>query len=314
VEQACRKAHVSLPHAPAVQAWGASIHPCQCITLPLITYTSKPVTETATELVTPIPLVLLDPNPFQPRERFDAAAIEELAASIREQGVLQPVIVRWVGERYELIAGERRLRACRYLGLDSIPAIVREYTDEQALEVAIVENLQRADISIVETARAYLRLAEAFHYSQGEIALRTGKSRAAISNTLRLLQLPPAVLALLDEGELTEGHARALLGLPYPSLQEELADWVVRNGAAVREVEGKVRELTGRPSTTPPASGPPSRRDLHVRDLEEQLRRVFGTRVTLDYRSGRGSLRLEFYSDDDLQRILEIVGLPDAYQ
>lgn len=256
-----------------------------------------------------IPLSRIFPSPFQARSRFRPEALEELAASIRQQGIIQPVVVRPVGDRYQLIAGERRWRAAQQAGLTEIPAVVREYTDEQALEVGLVENLQRADISIVETARAYQRLTEEFHYTQGEIALRCGKSRVAVNNTLRLLNLPASVLALLDEGELTEGHGRALLALPYASLQEEMAEWIARNAVPVREAETRIRKLLEPGQTPNKISSQPSR-DAYVSALCDQLRQRFGTKVEVDYQKGRGSIRLEFYSDEDLERILELLS-PD---
>ncbi len=262
-----------------------------------------------------IPRALIDPSPFQPRYHFPGEALSELAASIREHGIIQPLVVRPVGDRYQCIAGERRLRAAGLAGLAQVPALVRPFSDEAALEAAIVENLQREDLSPVESARAYQRLAEEFGYSQGQIAQRTGKSRVTINNTLRLLQLPGTVLQLIEQGELTEGHGRALLGLPAPSLQEELADWLVQNALTVREAEEKVRRLLARktaaPARTPASSRLRSEQDPYLRELEERLRARFGTRTEIDYRSGRGSLTLEFYSDDDLQRLLELLGVVD---
>jgi ParB family transcriptional regulator, chromosome partitioning protein len=262
------------------------------------------------EEVLRIPVDSVDASPYQPRRRFDEEKLEELAASIRQHGVIQPIVVRATGSRFELVAGERRLRAVRRLGLAEVPAIVRTFTDDQALEAALVENLQREDISVVEEARAYHRLAGEFHYSQAEIAQRTGKSRAAVNNTLRLLHLPDTVLEALDAGELTEGHGRALLALPYPSLQAELAEWIVRNAITVRETERKVRTLIPSGEEAKPGPGPPpTPADVHIHALEERLRRRFGTKVTVGYRRGRGTVSMEFYSDDDLCRVLELMGV-----
>lgn len=261
------------------------------------------------EEVRSVPVDRIQPSPYQPRRRFDPERIAELAASIRQQGLLQPILVRAVGDRFELIAGERRLRAVKSLGLRVIPALVRAYSDEQALEAALIENLQREDISVVEEAQAYRRLLEEFGYAQAEIAQQTGKSRAAISNTLRILQLPQPVLDLLDEGELSEGHGRALLALPYPSLQVEVAEWIVRNAVTVREAEAKVRVLLKAGENTGQGSPASRKRDANLDALEEQLRLHFGTRTSVTYRRGRGSVSIEFYSDDDLQRILELLGV-----
>lgn len=266
-----------------------------------------------TEEVRPIPVAAIDPSPYQPRVRFTDEALDELAASIREHGVIQPIVVRPWGTRYQLVAGERRLRAARRLGLAEIPAILRPYTDEQALEAALVENLQREDISVVETARAYQRLTEEFQYTQTRIARQTGKSRTTITNTVRLLQLADGVLDLLDSGELTEGHARALLALPYTRLQEELGEWVARNAVTVRETERKVRLLLAQSASE---SGAPRRSksatprvDANLEALEARLRERFETRVEITYRAGQGNISLEFYDDDDLCRLLEALGL-----
>lgn len=268
------------------------------------------MTEPSRERLLTVPVDRIAPSPYQPRQRFEEAALEELAASIRQQGLIQPVVVRRVGPGYELIAGERRWRAARRAGLAEIPAIVRDYSDEQALEAALVENIQREDISVVETARAYRRLTDEFQYTQGEVALKTGKSRVAVANTLRLLQLPESVLALLDAGELTEGHGRALLALPYASLQEEMAEWISRNAVTVREAEARIRKLV-QPSR-PGRSGSddlPRGGDAHTAHLEERLRSHFGTKVEVEYRAGAGAIRIEFYGDEDLERILEALKL-----
>jgi len=261
------------------------------------------------EEVLAISVDLIDPGRYQPRARFDETALGELAASIREHGVIQPLIVRRQGPRFELIAGERRLRAANRAGLREVPAIVRSYTDEQALEAALIENLQRQDLSVVEAARSYQRLADEFHYSQGEIALRTGKSRPTVNNTLRLLQLPEAVLEMLDRGELTEGHGRALLALPYPSLQTEVGEWVVRNAVPVRETERKVRALLSGSIRTEREERCANPNTPHIGAIEEELRQYLGTKVTLAYRGGKGAVTVEFYSDDDLERVLELMGL-----
>jgi len=267
-----------------------------------------------TEEVRPLLVAAIDPSPYQPRARFTQEALEELAASIREHGVIQPVIVRPWGGRYQLVAGERRLRAAQRLGLPELPAIIRPYTDEQALEAALVENLQREDISVVETARAYQRLTEEFQYTQTRIARQTGKNRTTITNTVRLLQLPEGVLDLLDAGELTEGHARALLALPYARLQLELGEWVARNAVTVRETERKVRQLLSqvageaadRPRT---GSSSSAHADANLTALETRLRERFGTRVEMTYRAGQGRITVEFYDDEDLCRLLELMGL-----
>ncbi|MFN3652264.1 MAG: ParB/RepB/Spo0J family partition protein [Armatimonadota bacterium] len=251
------------------------------------------------------------PSPYQPRLRFEDDKLEELAASIRKHGVIQPVLVRPAGGKYQLIAGERRLRAAQRLGLATIPALIRDYSDEQAVETALIENLQRENLTVVETARAYERLIAEHGYTQGQVAERTGKSRSAVSNTLRLLQLPGEVLEMLETGDLSEGHARVLLALPYPSLRIEVGEWAARNAVPVRDLERKVRELCagGAAAAGDAARTAPARSDVHVAALEEQLRRHFGTKVGVTYRKGKGTLTLEFYSDDDLYRLLEAMGV-----
>jgi len=258
------------------------------------------------EEVRAIPVTQITASPYQPRRYFDETSIDELAASIRTQGLLQPILVRVVGGHFELIAGERRLRAVRKLGQPLIPALVRRYTDQQALEAALIENLQREDINVVEEALAYRRLIDDFQYTQSDIAVRTGKARATIANTLRLLQLPDQVMELVAQGELTEGHGRAILALPYASLQVEVAEWIVRNGVSVREAESRIRNVLKAPPPAPDTV--PLPRDANLDALEERLRDRFGTRIRLAYRKGKGSIGLEFYSDDDLDRILELLG------
>lgn len=259
--------------------------------------------------VTRVDVELVDPSPYQPRTRFDAGALEELAASIREQGLLQPVVVRPKAGRFELIAGERRLRAVRLLKLRTIPALIREMPDAEAMEAALVENLQREEISLVEAARAYQRLAEEFGHSLAELGRRTGKSRAAVSNLLRLLQLPQGVLALLEAGEISEGHARTLLALPYADLQQEMAGWIARNAVSVRETERRVRILLAGGAARSAREEKAGTQTIYLEYLVEQLRRRCETQVELEYHQGAGNIRLPFSSDDELERLLQILGI-----
>ncbi len=244
-----------------------------------------------------IPLALIEVGTLQPRGRFDEAALEELAASIREKGLLQPIVVRPKGDGYELVAGERRFRAAQRAGLSEIPAIVRELDDQAALEAALIENLQREDLSPVEEARGYARLAE-MGLSHQEIAERVGKSRAAVTNALRLLQLPEEVLRALDEGQISAGHARALLMLP-----EEKRLWglreILRRGLSVRQAEALKDRL----------SRAPRPREAHpelARALEERL----GIRVRITGKR-RGRVELFFASEEELEGILELLGGED---
>ncbi len=249
-------------------------------------------------------------NPRQPRKTVDEGAIRELAASIREHGIIQPVVVRPSGDgRFELVAGERRLRAARVAGLRRIPALVRAMEDQQSLEVALIENIQREDISPMDAARAYRRLMDEFDLSQEELASRVGKSRPAIANTLRLLQLPPAIQDRVEKGELSEGHARALLSIPNPNGQLLVADEIVRKGSSVREAERMARAWNSaarREVVSRETSPHPAKAELAA--VEEQLRELFKTRVRVLYAEDRGRIEIEFYGQDDLNRILELIG------
>jgi ParB family chromosome partitioning protein len=248
------------------------------------------------------------PNPFQPRQDVDPAALDELKASIRQAGLLQPVVVRPImhGSGFELIAGERRLRACQALGWERIPAVRREVDDRTALTLALIENLQRDDLSPVDEARGYERLIAEFSLAQQDVADAVGRDRSTVANALRLLKLPPAVLAMLHEGALSVGHARALLALDDPAMAATLAREAVGQGLSVREVEDRVRG--GRA----PVRRPRLKRGVghapEVRRVEDALRRRLGTDVRVTLRAkGKGQIHIAFYSNDDLARVLELV-------
>ncbi|MBO0893576.1 MAG: ParB/RepB/Spo0J family partition protein [Acidimicrobiales bacterium] len=253
-----------------------------------------------------LPLSSIRPNPYQPRSHFDESSLSGLAASIREVGVLQPVLVRETGEgHYELIVGERRWRAAHRAGLQTIPAVVQVASDRESLERAVVENLHRDDLNPLEEAAAYQQLIEDFGLTHEELALRVGRSRAAVSNTLRLFQLPPSVQRLLAEGQLDAGHARALLGTPDRSFQETLARRAVAEGLSVRAVEEAVRARQGqdpRPSArqSSRSTGP---RPAPLVELEELLAHHLDTRVTVEMGGARGRVVVEFANLDDLERI-----------
>jgi ParB family chromosome partitioning protein len=242
------------------------------------------------------------PNPRQPRSMMHPEELQDLTASIREHGVLQPLIVT-PGDmqgRYILIAGERRLQAARLAGLASVPVLVRQATDQQRLELAIIENVQRSDLSALEQAEAYRQLAEDFDLSHEEIAARVGKSRVAVTNTLRLLKLPDAVKNALIEGRISEGHARALLALPTPEAQAAALRTVITSELNVRQTEELVRKLSGeKPLRRPKPAAVPE-----VAELEERLRTSLGTKVTL--RSGRkgGTVTIHYYSDEELNALM----------
>ncbi len=251
-----------------------------------------------------IPLAELETNPFQPRRHFDQAALEELAATIREHGVLTPVVVRRGPGGYQVVAGERRIRAAKMAGLTRIPAIVKEASDAQALQMALVENLQREDLNPVEAAEAYRRLVEEFGLTQEEVAGRLGRDRSSVANALRLLRLPKRVRDDLAAGVLSEGHGRALLGLEKPADQLKARDVVVKRGLTVRATEALVRRLRG---GIPTGRGRPASGDPNLQALEDRLRIALGTRVRILREGKAGILEISFFSEDDLTRLVDLI-------
>jgi ParB family chromosome partitioning protein len=245
----------------------------------------------------------ISPNPRQPRHRFDQEELDELAASIREHGVIQPLIVTQVEglQAYTLIAGERRLIAARLAGLDRVPVIVREASGEQLLELALVENVQRADLGALEAAEAYRQLAEDFGLSHEEIARRVGKSRVAVTNTLRLLKLPETVQKALAEQRISEGHGRALLALSTPHTQAAALQTILRHELNVRQTEDLVRRLSGEKTPLPVKPAPPA----EVSALEQRLQTSLGTRVNLNHRRKGGTITIHYYSDEELNVLVE---------
>jgi ParB family chromosome partitioning protein len=250
-----------------------------------------------------LPLDQVQPNPRQPRSQFNPADLEELAESVRQHGVLQPVIVTRgrPDSGYVLVAGERRLQAARLAGLDKIPAIVRSVSAQQHLELALVENLQRTDLNSLEAAEGYRLLSDEFGLSHDEIAARVGKSRTAVTNTLRLLKLSAPVRQALLAGAISEGHARALLALPTSQAQAAALDTILKSGWNVRQAEDLVRRLGGERRRAPAAT----RRSPEEETLEEELRQALGTRVSL--RRGRrgGTLVIRFFSDEELNALVD---------
>jgi ParB family transcriptional regulator, chromosome partitioning protein len=249
-----------------------------------------------------VPVEKVFPNPRQPRNMLHPENLEELTLSVREHGVLQPLIVT-LGQakgQYILIAGERRLQAARLAGLASVPVLVREATDQQRLELAIIENVQRSDLSALEEAEAYRQLAEDFELSHEDIAARVGRSRVAVTNTLRLLKLPDAVKNALIEGRVSEGHARALLALPTPEAQAAALRTVIALELNVRQTEELVRKLSGEkpPRKPKPAAVP------EVAELEERLRASLGTKVTLRSRHKGGTVTIHYSSDEELNALM----------
>ena len=264
----------------------------------------------ATGALRDVAVTAISPNPFQPRRSFDDDALAELAASIAASGLLQPIIVRAVGSRFELIAGERRWRAVQRLGWTKVPAIVRDFDDQTALSLALIENLQRDDLSALDAAHGYQRLVLDFKLAPADVAKLVGKDRSTVANTLRLLKLPADVQELMQSRKLSEGHGRALLAVEDPREVSKLAARVVENGWSVREVEALVRGETpdkprGKMMKKPAAQKPAS---ADARRVEEALRKRLGTDVRLTAkRRGRGLLNISYYSNDDLARLLEII-------
>ncbi len=253
-------------------------------------------------LAVEIPVSRIRPNPLQPRKRFDAEGLAMLSESIAEHGVLQPIVVTETVDGYQLVAGERRLRAAQAAGLDRIPAVVRQLADREQLEIALVENLQREDLDPLETADAYRQLIEDFGFSQDAVATKVGRARSTVANTLRLLDLAPGVQAAVADGRLTEGHGRALGGLPT-DLQDRVIDSVVGQELSVRQTEELVRRL--REPRPEPANGAARRRDPDLERVEEELRRALGTKVSLARSRRGGRIVIEYYSDEELGRLYE---------
>ena len=242
----------------------------------------------------------LQPNPSQPRAQVDATRLEDLARSIRTNGIIQPIVVRRAGDRFEIIAGERRWRAAVLAGILRVPVVVRDVPDEKLLEVALVENVQREDLNPIEEASAYRRLTDQFGLTQEQIALSVGKDRASVANYLRLLRLPEEIRAEIASGRVSMGHARALVALADPQAQRRAAREIIARGLSVRETEALVRKLT-----EPPAPPKAKKTDVHTRAAEERLRLALGTRVRIVRKGQAGRIEVDFTSEAELQRLYE---------
>jgi ParB family chromosome partitioning protein len=260
--------------------------------------------------------IKIRPNPYQPRRTFVREALDELVASVREHGVLEPLLVRKAEDGYELIAGERRWRAAQEAGLKQVPVVVREATDLEALEIGLIENLQRADLNVVEEAEGYQVLAQTFKLTQDEIAQRVSKARASVANALRLLSLPKEVKKFLAEGLISAGHAKVLLSLPTEPEQCRMAERIIKDGVSVRELE----KIVAHSRKTPRKAGV-AKEDIpasHLVYLTDKLHQYFGTsvqvhpcRTTANGRKVKGCIQLDIYTNDDLDRILELCGLSE---
>jgi len=265
----------------------------------------------AGDVVKIVPLTSVEPNPDQPRKEFDVATLEELAASIKEQGVLQPLLVEGWASGYRIVAGERRWRAAQLAGLTEIPVLVRSFTEESRMEIALIENIQRADLKPMEEARAYRNLMEAFNLTQEDVAKKVGKQRSTVANALRLLRLPEDMQTSLDQGSLTAGHARAILSVILPEGQKVLFQAVLVEGLSVREAEDRAQKLNaGSAVGTPkaPSSVPVARRPAEIADLEQRFIDRLGTKVIIKGDSRRGKIEITYVSADDLDRLYEVLG------
>jgi ParB family transcriptional regulator, chromosome partitioning protein len=272
-------------------------------------------TESAQEAETPqsahtdrlldLPIDQIEPNPVQPREVFQTERLGELAQSIRTNGIIQPLVARQVGNHYQLIAGERRWRAARMAGLERVPVVVQSIDDAHLLEVSLIENLQREDLNPIESAHAFDRLQKDFQLSHEEIGARTGKDRATITNFLRLLRLPDDVQQLLAERRISAGHAKAILALPTPELQSQIAQKTATQGLSVRTVEKLVQNFLAPPE---PKTDEEIPEDPNVKAAVQDLERALGTRVKIVPKSERrGKIEIDYYSQDDLQRIYLLI-------
>lgn len=255
--------------------------------------------ETTGNSVVQLKITEIEANENQPRRNFDEEALHSLADSIKEHGVVQPIIVRREGQGYQIVAGERRWRAARIAGLKMVPVVVKDYSEDQILEIALIENLQREDLNPIEEANAYKSLMEEYSFSQDEIGKRIGKSRSAIANSLRLLNLPDEIIEHLILGRLSAGHARALLSFPEDKKKIEIANRIINEGLNVRQAEklSQEKKKTKRIKT----------KSAEICEIEERLRNIFGTKVTIAHSKKKGKIEIEYYGMDDLDKILELL-------
>lgn len=266
-------------------------------------------TTTASEDFLEIDIDLIEPSSAQPRTHFDEGRLEELAQSIRSNGIVQPILVRRRGGRYQLIAGERRWRAAQRAGLQRVPAVVREIPDDKLLELALIENIQRQELNAIEEAHAYKRLIETLGLTQEVVAQRVGRDRSFITNYLRLLRLPEDIQRLVEEEKLTMGHARALLGVDDQDIQRKVARNIIEQSLSVRETERAIKRIISGASPTLATLPAPKRDDANIRAAETKLRRRFGTQVrVIPSPTGTGGrIEIEYYNDADLDRLYQLL-------
>lgn len=255
------------------------------------------------EQVEQILIIDIKPNPFQPRKIFDEEAMKELSESIKEHGVLQPIILRKKGSKFEIVVGERRFRASQLANLEVIPAVIRELNDQQMMEIAILENLQREDLTAIEEAEAYQNLIENLNLTQEQLAFRLGKSRPHIANHIRLLSLPAVVRDAISDGILSMGHGKALLGLKKKKSIPLIMQKTIKENLNVRQLEALVQRL----NENVPRETKKVQKDIFTKEKESELREMFGTPVSIIKNKDKGKIEIEFYSDDDLERILQLL-------
>jgi ParB family chromosome partitioning protein len=248
----------------------------------------------------------IDPNPFQPRQHMEQAKIQALARSLAKDGVMQPLVVRRVGSRFQLVAGERRWRAARLAGLKHVPAVVRDVEEERLLELALIENIQREDLNPMEEAAAYKRLVSELGFSQEQVAEKVGKDRSTVANLLRLLRLPEEIRKAIAGNEISPGHARPLLAIASSQTQTEIAQEIIEKGLSVREVEKRVKALSMSPKQAK-SKNAPTQTDPNTRAAEDRLRRALGTRIKILRKGRGGTLEIAFFSEEELSRIYEIL-------
>lgn len=263
-------------------------------------------TEDKEDVIKQIDINDIEPNKKQPRKNFDEDELNDLSKSILEHGILQPLVVREVNGKYEIVAGERRYRAARLAGLNEIPVIIKNFSDQQTLEVALVENIQREDLNPMELACAYSLLMERFDLNQEQVADKVGKSRPSVANMLRLLKLNPYVQEKLRENEITFGHARALLSIKESKLQKQLTDMIVEKQLSVRDVE-KYIQMLDKKAEQDKNKGEKEINTLFYREIQENLQKLFGTKVSISKGNKKGKIEIEYYSDDELERIIQII-------
>lgn len=264
---------------------------------------SDVVTNDEDALVKEIPIVDIEPNPWQPRKVFNETNIKELSESIRNHGVIQPIIVQENGLKFTIIAGERRWRAARLADLNKIPAIVRMFSDQETLEIALIENIQRQDLNSIELAQAYQYMVEEFSLTQEEVSGKVGKSRSSVANIMRLLKLSPYVQEKVSDGAISYGHARAILGVDDKKAQQDLADEIIANQLSVRETEKLIQKLSQPKEEKPEAPAP----NPFYREIQEGLQDILGTKVKITKGKKKGKIEIEYYSEDELERIIQLI-------